>query len=43
MTKDKTEGSTVMLTTKPYSIMFCQVDKEDIYKEDFKLVFALYS
>lgn len=36
LSKDKTEGSTVILTTEPYSIMLCQVDKEDIDKEDLQ-------
>lgn len=33
LSKDKTEGSTVILTTEPYSI---KVDKEDIDKEDLQ-------
>lgn len=33
ISKDKTEESTVILTTESYSIMLCQVDKEDIGKE----------
>lgn len=36
LTKDKTEGSTVILTTEPYSIMFCQVDKKDVSKKDLQ-------
>lgn len=35
-TKDKTEGSTVILTTEPYSIMFCEVDKKDVSKKDLQ-------
>lgn len=36
LTKDKTEGSTIILTTEPYSIMFCQVDKKDVSKKDLQ-------
>lgn len=36
LTKDKTEGSTLILTTEPYSIMFCHVDNKDVSKKDLQ-------
>lgn len=36
LTKYKTEGSTIILTTEAYSIMFCQVDKKDVSKKDLQ-------
>lgn len=36
LTTDKTEGSTIILTTEAYSIMFCQVDKKDVSKKDLQ-------
>lgn len=36
LAKDKTEGNTIILTSEPYSIIFCQVDKKDAYKKDLQ-------
>lgn len=41
LTKDKTEGSSIILTTEPYSITFCQVDKKDAYKQDLQTSFCI--
>lgn len=36
LAKDKTEGNTIILTSEPYSIISCQVDKKDVYKKDLQ-------